>query len=269
MSRLLIGSSNVYCFHKLITSNDFKPYTMVCCTNQDVWNVSVDDIKMEKGEIIISVIENLIVIIEDVVGSFMAQIKKCAQEKPGIKIALAILMLRPKYKWYEECHESLCELFRDNIKAKGKQNLSKIDGSLAWSQVFENDGVHLTEASGKFYVESLISGAEAFFTEVVINLEKEVDGKNPKGLDDTGWIANRIAVVEKEIGQLTKEIQDRDRRSLGRRIKDSLVTARLCEELDVISNAKKEDKLCGNFRCALRRKALPFPQILWPWTGWI
>ena len=106
MSRLLIGSSNVYRFHKLIASNDFKPYTMVCCTNQDVWNVSVDDIKMEKGEIIISVIENLIcdavlevdnpearkIIIEDVVGSFLAQIKKCAQDKPGIPTTVLFLL---------------------------------------------------------------------------------------------------------------------------------------------------------------------------------
>jgi hypothetical protein len=64
---------------------------------------------------------------------------------------------------------------------------------------------------------SLISGAEAFFTEEVIDLEKE------EGLDDTGWIANRIAVVEKEIRQLTKEIQERDRRAFDRRVQDSLV----------------------------------------------
>ncbi len=68
-------------------------------------------------------------------------------------------------------------------------------------------------------------------------MEKEV------GLDDAGWIAKRIAVVEKEISQLTKEIQERDKRTLDRRVQDSLVTARLREELDTISNAKKEDKL--------------------------
>ena len=251
MSRLLIGSSNVYRFHKLIASSVFKPYTMVCCTNQDVWNVSVDDIKMEKGEIIISVIENLIcdavlgvdnpdarkIIIEDVVGSFLAQIKKCAQDKPGIKIALAIPMLRPKHKWYEEGHASLCKFFSESIMAMGSQNVAKIDGSPVCTQIFERDGVHLTEAAGKIYVESLISGAEAFFTEEVIDLEKDVD------MDDPEWIANRITVVEKEIGQLTKEIQERDRRAVDRRVQDSLVTARLREELDAISNAKKEDKL--------------------------
>jgi hypothetical protein len=86
---------------------------MVNCTNQAVWNVAIDEIKMEKGAVIISVIENLIcdalvgvkdpeirkMTIEDVVESFMAQIKKCAHEKPGVKFAIAMPMMRPKHKW--------------------------------------------------------------------------------------------------------------------------------------------------------------------------
>jgi hypothetical protein len=187
MSRLLIGSSNVYRFYKLITPQDFKPYKMVCCTNQDVWNVSVDEIKINKGEVIISVIENLIcdalvgvtdpevrrITIEDVVGSFMAQIKKCAQTKPGVKFALAMPMMRPKHKWYEESFGALSKLYLDNIKSMGIPNVAKIDGSPTWSQQFESDGTHLTETAGKVYVESLIADAEAFFTEVLIDLEKE------------------------------------------------------------------------------------------------
>ena len=125
MSRLMIGSSNIYRFYKLITSQEFKPYKMVCCTNQDVWNVAVDDITITKGEVVISVIENLIcdavmevtdpkirrMTIEDVVGSFMAQIKKTAQAKPGVKFALAMPMMRPKHKWYEECFGDLCSFY--------------------------------------------------------------------------------------------------------------------------------------------------------------
>ena len=50
-------------------------------------------------------------------------------------------------------------------------------------------------------------------------------------------------MVEKEIGQLTKELKDKDKDATERRIQDSLVTARMREELDYISNAKKEDKI--------------------------
>ena len=168
MSRLLIGSSNVYRFYKLLTIKDYNPYKMVCCTNIDVWNVALDDIKFEKGEVIVSVIENLIcdaltgvtdpevrkITIEDVVGSFMAQVKTTAQKNPGIKFALAIPMLRPKHKWYEESYESLCHLYRESIKAIGLQNVSRVEGSPGWSQIFENDGVHLVEAAGKVFVEN-------------------------------------------------------------------------------------------------------------------
>jgi hypothetical protein len=49
MSRLLIGSSNVNRFYKLLANKEARPYKMVCCTNPDVWNVAVDDIKMKKG----------------------------------------------------------------------------------------------------------------------------------------------------------------------------------------------------------------------------
>jgi hypothetical protein len=41
--------------------------------------------------------------------------------------------------------------------------MSKIDGSSVWSQISKNDGVHLTEAAGKVYVESLMANAEAYF----------------------------------------------------------------------------------------------------------
>ena len=122
MSRLLIGSSNVYRFYKLLANKEVKPYKMVCCTNQDVWNVAVDDIKMERGEVIVSVIKNLLcdalngvtdpevrkLVMEDVVGSFMAQVKTTAIKNPGVKIALVLPMLRPAHKWYEESYESLC-----------------------------------------------------------------------------------------------------------------------------------------------------------------
>ena len=125
----------------------------------------------------------------------------------------------------------------------GVQNVVKVDGSPGWSKVFESDGIHLTEAAGKVFVENLIMGAEAFFSEEIIDLEKEVTMKVVFNTEEASWVAKRISVVEKEIGQLTKEQKDKDKDAAERRIQDSLVTARMREELDYISNAKKEDKI--------------------------
>jgi hypothetical protein len=137
---------------------------------------------------------------DDVVGSFMALAKTTAINYPGVKIALAQPMLRPAHKWYEESFETLCGIYYNHIKAMGVQNIAKIDGSPVWSQVFEKDGIHLTEAARKVFVESLTSGAEALFTEEIIDLEKEVTRKEVSNTAEARWLARRISVVEKKIG---------------------------------------------------------------------
>ena len=199
MANLLIGSSNVYRFHKLVAKNDQKYYSLTCCTNVEVWNNIVDDIKAEKGEVIISIIENLIcdavaeitdpearkLIILDVIGSFLAQVKKCAQEHPGVKFALVQPMQRPKHRWYMDTHENMCRIYGEIIKAMNLKNVAKIEGSPTSSQVFGNDGVHLTEVAGKVFVETIISNAEVFFKQEVIDLEEDeemIDGHGTDGL---------------------------------------------------------------------------------------
>ena len=124
-------------------------------------------------------------------------------------------------------------------------NVAKIEGSPVWSQQFESDGTHLTESAGKVFVENLIANAQTFFTEVLIDLEKETTGGASLADEkkDSSWITKRIAVVEKEIGQLNKDLTEKNRDILERRLQDSLVTARMREELDFISNTKKEDKI--------------------------
>jgi hypothetical protein len=95
-----------------------------------VWNTTIDDIKVKKGEVIISVVENLIcdavaeivdpearkIVIEDVVGSFLAQVKKCAIEHPGVKFAMVRPMLRPKHQWYIDEHENICKYFSETSR---------------------------------------------------------------------------------------------------------------------------------------------------------
>ena len=243
MANLLIGSSNIYRFHKFVTRKEQKPYTLICCTNLEVWNTTIDDIKVEKGDVIISVVENLIcdavvevvdpearkIVIEDVVGSFLAQVKKCAIERPGLKFAMVRPMLRPKHQWYMEEYENICKYFGETIKEMRIGNVARVEGTPGCTQVFTSDGVHLTEASGKVFVETLIQNSEIFFNQEIIDLVD--DGKM-----DSSKLAKRIESVEKDIYRLRNELVER-------RLQDSLVTARIREEIDFMANAKKEDRL--------------------------
>jgi hypothetical protein len=60
--------------------------------------------------------------------------------------------------------------------------------------------------------------------------------QDPNQTNDPKLIAEKIITVEKEIGRLKKDL-------LERRIQDSLVTARIREEIDFIANVKKEDRI--------------------------
>ena len=260
MSYLLIGSSNIYRFHKLVAKNDQKYYSLTCCTNVEVWNNIIDDIKAEKGEVIVSIIENLIcdavvevtdpearkLITIDVIGSFLEQVRKCAEEHPGVKFALVQLMQRPKHQWYMDNDTDMCRIYGGIIKSMNLRNVAKIEGSPTVSQVFGSDGVHLTESAGKVLVETIITNAEAFFKQEIIDLEVGMDtgvvsepskSKTADGSDQSiEKISGIITAVEMEVGRINEDTKNR-------RLQDSMVTARIREELDFISNTSKEDRL--------------------------
>jgi hypothetical protein len=194
LSRILIGPSNIYRVHDLISKGEYKLYTVMCCTNQEVWNTVVDKIKMEEGEVVVIIIENLIchtvievvdprvrkIMIEDVIGSFMAQIKKCALMHLNVKFALLQLIPRPKHGWYTEGYDTLCRMYQENIKTMGAKHKARIDATPVWLQLFEKDGVHLTQLAGKVFVKAIIANAEASFNEEVIELDNVIEWKLKK-----------------------------------------------------------------------------------------
>ena len=51
--------------------------------------------------------------------------------------------------------------------------MARVDGPPGCTQVFTSDGVHLTESSGKVFVETIISNSEFFFKQEIIDLENE------------------------------------------------------------------------------------------------
>jgi hypothetical protein len=74
---------------------------------------------------------------------------------------------------YTDGHENLCRIFSESIKEMRAQKVAKINGSPGWTHIFSTDGVHLTEAAGKIFVESIISDAEAFFNQEILDLAKD------------------------------------------------------------------------------------------------
>ena len=121
-----------------------------------------------------------------------------------------------------------------------RPNVGRIEAPIKMSQVFEKDGIHFTESSGKVYVNALLYNADSFFTAEIINLEEEIERSNTQKEDETAGkpehLSKRISVVELDIANLKNDL-------IRRRIDDSLVTARIREELDFFSNARKEDRI--------------------------
>jgi hypothetical protein len=139
-----------------------------------------------------------------------------------------------------DCHEAFCKDLGEGIRIMNKRNVGKIDGPIKMSQVFESDGVHLTPASRKVFINTLLFNADAFFNAEVINLEEEMitnDIRMEEEIDtEKTKEKKRFAKLEREVANLKEDI-------IRRREDDCLVTARIREELDFFSNVKKEDKI--------------------------
>ena len=266
MANILIGSSNVARFYKAPDFPTYKTYILKKCTKFEIFQVQIGHLCPDNKEIIISVIENFLCdavmgvtdqeltdgIWENTIKQFMRLIYDSAVALPDTKFALVPPILRPGHKWYTEDYDGICKFFNDGVKAMSMNNVTRLEPISMMSQQFEEDGVHLTESSGKLFVEMTLEKAETFFKAPVIELEfggeMEVGGEVPaptmdgvaggrksaptvsRGLDD------RVKTLEAKVVAMGADIE-------SRRFFDSLVSARTREELDTIANKGKEDRL--------------------------
>ncbi len=249
MERLLIGSSNIAGNYNPSKFKEYPPYKMIKCTKVELFRVAVETIKDER-EVIISVIENFLcdavrpindptsgqidTVIEGVIDDFVGVVKKAAIRLPKTKFALAQPILRPAHKWYMERHEGFCKFFVSRVNSMGLENVSKLETLSKMSQSFANDGVHLTADSGRTFVNTILFHAESFFETEVINLEEDPDRREPDRQHSV--FARGLKNLDNKIEQINTEI-------FRRRFNDNLVMARLREDMDTISNGKKEDKM--------------------------
>ena len=252
MWRKIIGSSNVYRVYDHDLFRDYPKFDMVKCTKTEIFKTALDNIEDGKGEIIISVLENFLcdavngitdpnemnMALEGAIKEYLALVKSAAEKRPQASFALVQLTLRPLHKWYTDCHEALCKELGEGIRTMDKRNVGKIDAPIKMSQIFEQDGVHLTPSSGKVFVNTMLFNADAFFNTEVVDLEEDMETNTTEKdtKDSKEKIGKRITLVEREVANLKEDI-------LRRREEDCLVTARIREELDFLSNTKKQDRI--------------------------
>jgi hypothetical protein len=234
---------------------------MINCTSKEVFVAALDNIEEGKGEVIVSVLENLLcdavktltdpeainTALEGAIKKYLTTIAEAADKRPNVKFALAQPILRPAHNWFMEGYEVFCRKLREGIRMMDKRNVGKIDVSIRMSQVFESDGIHLTESAGKVFVNTLLFNADALFNAEVVDLEEEMEcggsqeekedsRREDGGGKNTSQFTKKIMLVESEIAKLKEDI-------VRRRENDCLVTARIREELDFFSNTKKEDRI--------------------------
>jgi hypothetical protein len=257
---MIIGSSNVAMTYLPEKFKEYPPYKMCKCTRIEVFKAVMDEIKDEK-EVIIAVIENFLCdavrdrqdptpgVIDDTIDAtikdFMEVVRSTATKNKGTRFALAQPILRPRNDWYTERYEGFCRSFVSGINALGLVNVSKLEAMSRMSQNFAADQVHLTIESSKAYVNGLLYHADSLFTAEVIDLV-EGTSKGPERserLARKGDSRQQELDFEKNVRSLDKKLEDLNRDIFRRRFHDSLVMARLREDLDTVSNTNKEDKI--------------------------
>ena len=129
-----------------------------------------------------------------------------------------------------------------NVNALGLENVSKLEAMPRNSQTFVDDLVHLTLESSRSYVNGLLFNADAFFTAEIVDLE-EGTSKKPERLIGKVASGRLEAEFEKSVQNLDRKLEELNRDMFRRRFHDSLVMARMREDVDTISNTNKEDKM--------------------------
>jgi hypothetical protein len=241
MYRVLIGSSNVTRFYKPELYKDFSKYLVIKCTDIESFRACTTNLGEEDSEIVISVIENFLeksardeantegwaTKMGEIFNRFAKIIKEASERMPKTKFVIAYPITRPKIKWYQGLFDDITQTFKESLEVMKLDNVTGLDAIPQGCQQFEEDQVHLTEASGQIFLEGLLTGAEKFFRAPFVQLDDDEDMNEPESKTDE--LEKRIAALENQ--------------ARSRQDSDNLVFARLREEMDANSNKLKEDRI--------------------------
>ena len=163
---------------------------------------------------------------------------------PATRFAMVGPIDRPAEAWYTSDLAEINKEFNRRTGLVNRSNVSKIGATVRASQVFEEDGVHLNTESGKKFVKTILYFAGEYFDATLIDFGDETQEEvisEPSRME----IGDESGPIEGEAMTLTtnERIERIERNIRARWHNDSLVTARLREEVDYMINVKKEDKL--------------------------
>ena len=152
-------------------------------------------------------------------------------------------ILRPSQTWYTDNFEKICDFFDVGINTLGFNNITKLDAVSRMAQQFIDDGVHLTPAAGRMVVDAILLTAEAFYTAETVDLT-ENDKEMVETVEEGKVNSNEVASGSKKMHPgLEQRLSTLENDVKNRRFNDNLLMARTREELDYISNSKKEDRI--------------------------
>jgi hypothetical protein len=172
----------------------------------------------------------------------MGVIHRTAIRLPQMRFALAQPIMQQRDNWFMERYAGLSRNFVSKTNALGMENVSKLEALSKMSQSFLDDQVHLTLDSGKTYINELLFYSDTFFTAEIVNLEGGTSN-NPERIGKEKEKNQLESDFEKSVKTLDNKLEELNRDIFQRHSHDSLVMARIREDLDVISNMAKEDKL--------------------------
>ena len=172
----------------------------------------------------------------------MGVIKNTATRLPETRFALAQPILRPRHDWYTEKYDGLCRSFVAGVNSLGLENVAKLEAMPKASQSFVADKIHLTKESSEAYVNGLLFNSDSLFTAELVNLEAGTS-KKPERLIEKVLSGRLESDFEKGVKSLEKKLVELNQEMFKRRFHDSLVMARLREDVDTTSNINKEDKM--------------------------
>ena len=111
-------------------------------------------------------------------------------------------------------------------------------------QMFEDDQIHFTQDSGVFFLENLMSKANEFFENPLININ-DVDMQDASNSNEVEVVGEKgqLALAMKKIKSNETEIANLKDDIEKRRHNDSMVMARLREDQDADLNKGKEDRI--------------------------
>ena len=243
---LMIGSSNVC---RLLSSGKFshnREYRAIKCTQALSFDAHMSAVGTSDKFVVISVIENFITDAVSNEAEPEAEIVHClktftkvvvdtAERVPETKFCIVTPLQRPAHKWYQDNLTEITERLEDGIRkavVEGKlMNINITKCSPLATQNFLEDGIHLTEASARIFMDHILTRAEAYFDSEQLHVPEVVE----------------VVEVDREfIRKLERRLNMLElghKKQVEINFANNLVMARIREEVDTSNNKAKEDRL--------------------------